>query len=168
MPLAALTLAAVVLASAAVEAQHRSRRSPAPPRRDRMIGETRNRHLPMVVGLDRAKANLAGRNLAGRSLKFADLRRANLSGANLSRADLSGAQLSGANLAKANLSGANLSGATLSGAVLLGANLRGVNLRHALYDDRTLWPPGFNPRAHGATPLLAGHRPPRQVPTGAW
>jgi hypothetical protein len=44
-----------------------------------------------------------------------------------------------------NLRGADLQVADLQGAVLVGARLTG-----ALYDDRTLWSSGFDPRRHGA------------------
>jgi uncharacterized protein YjbI with pentapeptide repeats len=50
-----------------------------------------------------------------------------------------GAQLSGADLSGANLIGANLSRASLSGA----------SLRHAIANNHTIWPDGFNPHDAG-------------------
>jgi len=111
-------------------------------------------HQPLLVlGPDRAEANLAGKDLSGQKLRFANFRRANLRAANLSGADLEGAQLRGADLSRANLNGANLRGASLSGANLTGADLTGARLRHASYDARTTWPAGFDPVKHGATRL---------------
>ncbi len=74
----------------------------------------------------------------------ADLRRADLFGAGLEGADLSGADLNEANLKRAGLEGANLSGADL-----VGAKLRWTNLTGAIYDRKTVWPPGFDPKAAG-------------------
>src|SRR5439155_7524193 len=58
----------------------------------------------------------------------------------LRNADLTGADLRGASLRNADLTGADLRGASLHGAILTGAR----------YDARTRWPPGFDPKRHGA------------------
>ena len=63
----------------------------------------------------------------------------------LQGADLRGRNLWGADLRQANLRDADLRGANLGGALLARADLTG-----AVYDHRTVWPVGFNPRAHGA------------------
>jgi uncharacterized protein YjbI with pentapeptide repeats len=101
---------------------------------------------------------------------------ADLRGAVLMHAPLAGANLQFADLRDADLRGADLTGAFLGGAQLQGADLRGAHLDHvtinpawedvetvkrhqpdleaweepAYYDDRTGWPVGFDPRAHGA------------------
>jgi uncharacterized protein YjbI with pentapeptide repeats len=119
--------------------------------------------------------DLSGLDLIYANLSFADLSHANLLGANLSFADLSFAYLTGANLSHANLTLANLLGADLSRVNLLGAylsranltlaNLTDANLSHAnlshanltntyldgvLYNTKTIWPKGFDPKAAGA------------------
>ena len=93
------------------------------------------------------------------SLRGADLRRANLAGVDLRRADLSAARLWLANLigarlwevsfvdaslVDANLTGADLSGASLDGTDLRRANLTDAKLSGAQYDERTVWPDGFD------------------------
>jgi uncharacterized protein YjbI with pentapeptide repeats len=90
-----------------------------------------------------------GRNFTGINLSGANLMRADLSGANLSKSDLSSAWLYGAVLTDSNLEAANLSRSTLTGADLRGANLSKADLEHtwlddAIYDDRTVWPEGFD------------------------
>src|SRR5438874_1608558 len=87
-------------------------------------------------------------------------RRANLAGALLLHSylpavrlvgtDLTGAKLTGANLVVTNFSSANLTRADLTGACLMGADLRtaklaGTIFTHALYDQTTRWPTGFDP-----------------------
>jgi uncharacterized protein YjbI with pentapeptide repeats len=57
--------------------------------------------------------------------------------------------LLGADLRWANLKRAGLEGANLSGADLVGAKLRWTNLTGAIYDRKTVWPPGFDPKAAG-------------------
>ena len=53
---------------------------------------------------------------------------------------MNGARLSGANLREANLSRTNL-----NGAILIDADLSGVNLNGVTYDDKTVFPGGFDP-----------------------
>ena len=118
-----------------------------------------------LSGADLSGANLSGAdlyraNLSGADLYRANLYRADLSGADLSGADLSGADLyranlyradlSGADLYRADLSGADLYRANLSGADLYRANLSGADLSGAKYDQLTLWPSSFDPKAAGA------------------
>ena len=116
-------------------------------------------------------ATLTEAHLTAANLRKADLRDANLTeatlvyGANfteaiLTRADLTGAHLEGATLTKAILFEATLTGAILVGANLTGADLTGTdlteatlfeaNLTDAVYDSRTKWPAGFDPKAGGA------------------
>jgi hypothetical protein len=90
----------------------------------------------------------------------AKLDRADLSEVNLSGADLSGAYLYGANLEGADLSQATLVGTTFFRANLNNADLRGANMERALlvgatlseatYDDSTIWPDKYDPKANGA------------------
>lgn len=100
-------------------------------------------------------AKLLHATLTNARMSGADLGRARLIGANLSGADLSKADLMGANLCNANLSGTNLSEARLIFSYLMGANLSKANLnntdlREAKYDQKTIWPDGFDPMAAGA------------------
>ena len=107
---------------------------------------------------DLKKVDLSRANLSFVNLHKADLSEANLSEADLSSANLSSAILRGADLREANLSGAdlppfssaNLSSAILRGADLREANLSGADLREAKYDNNTIWPDGFDPKAAGA------------------
>jgi hypothetical protein len=94
--------------------------------------------------------------LAEADLSSANLRRARLDGANLDSAILRKAMLSAASMQRASLKNtdltdADLSKASLHGANLTDANLTGTVLTEALYDSETLWPPGFDPAAAGAT-----------------
>jgi hypothetical protein len=110
-------------------------------------------------------ANLKGANLGEATLRAADLGRANLGEAtlvsvDLEKADLGEANLAGANLFSANLAGANLFSANLKGTNLFSANLKRANLRGAYlgdtklegayYNQKTVWPEGFNPTRAGA------------------
>lgn len=100
-------------------------------------------------------AKLLHATLTNARMSGADLGRARLIGADLSGADLSKADLIGANLCKANLSGTNLSEARLIFSYLMGANLSRANLsnadlREAKYDQKTIWPDGFDPKEAGA------------------
>lgn len=99
-------------------------------------------------------ANLAGTNLAQDDLSRSDLSGALMAGANLEEASLEAADLRNADLRRANLGGvvlrgANLRGADLSEADLRGADLDEADLRDTIADDKTTWPPGFDPRANG-------------------
>ena len=131
-------------------------------------------------GVNFSGANLSGvqfesTNLSGIEAPGVDLSNAwisaNLFGVNLAGANLSGARLDQTNLAGADLTGANLSGvlsdlAGFSGADLTRANLRGAILydalslnnatfTHAVYDERTGWPAGFDPASHPNLYLIA-------------
>ena len=95
------------------------------------------------------------RDFSDAKLDRVDLSQANLSGADLSGAYLYGANLEGADLSqttlvattffRANLNNANLSGANMEKALLVGATLSG-----ATYDDNTIWPDKYDPKANGA------------------
>src|SRR2546423_14368210 len=82
------------------------------------------------------------------------------SSSTLAGADLRGLNLWAADLRRSDLRGADLSGANLGGALLGGADLAG-----AIYDLRTIWPAGFNPKAHGALPWW--ERQSTHLPRGA-
>lgn len=118
-----------------------------------------------LYGADLQGANLLGAYLQKANLKGANLRSAHLymaliAGANLEEADLMNADLGGANLQGANLQGANLRNAILQGANLQGTNLykvlvsnesiRNGSLRGAQFNERTIWPDGFDALAAGA------------------
>jgi uncharacterized protein YjbI with pentapeptide repeats len=95
-------------------------------------------------------ADLRRTTLRFAPLAYADLLDANLAGASLVGANLDRANLGGANLHKADLTGTGMRHAVLVGANLTGADLTGASLAWAIYDARTQWPAGFDPRAHGA------------------
>jgi uncharacterized low-complexity proteins-like len=80
--------------------------------------------------------------------------------AHLEGADLEEAHLEGAVLDEAHLEGAHLKGTHLEGADLREANLEGVYFDYdalrdkklldgALYDEKTIFPKGFNPEEYG-------------------
>lgn len=74
--------------------------------------------------------------------------RGKLRNANLENADLGGADLRGANLQEAYLYRAKLILADLRGVNLFGANLFRANLEGATYNDKTVFPYGFDPEEH--------------------
>jgi hypothetical protein len=85
-------------------------------------------------------AYLMGATLDDALIIGAKLQGARLTYAHMWRAGLSKADLRGAHLAKADLTSANLCSADLTGADLDGANLADI-----VYDDKTVWPSGFQP-----------------------
>lgn len=111
-------------------------------------------------------ANLREANLTGTNLKLARYNNetiwpvgfdyqnsgaigpyVNLEGADLEKANLARANLTGANLARANLTRANLVLANLKGANLEGSTLAEADLSRAKYDNKTIWPVGFDPKS---------------------
>ncbi|MEM7131969.1 MAG: pentapeptide repeat-containing protein [Chloroflexota bacterium] len=103
-----------------------------------------NLYLADLVGAD-----LRGADLRDADLKGANLRDANLRGASLRKTDLRGASLRKADLSNADLFLADLYLADLRGADLRGADLRDADLRDTdltivQYDERTIWPDGFD------------------------
>jgi hypothetical protein len=97
-----------------------------------------------LEGADLRGANLFRANLSGANLNGANLERASLIGANLDRASLVGTNLSAANLFRATLTGASLSQASLSGANLEEVELERADLQTATFDEKTVWPNGFD------------------------
>ena len=98
-------------------------------------------------------------SLANRNYRDAALRGANLAKARLAGVDLSGADLRDANLTGADLRKANLRRAVLHNADLTGADLQGADLTGAVFDSRTRWPKGVDPRQRGALFLGPGPSP---------
>jgi len=101
------------------------------------------------------EADLSGAVLRGARLRGANLEKTTLVGADLSGANLEAAQLRSVDLTDADLTNADLTGAVLDGALLRGADLSGARMgtrrfAHVVYDDRTIWPSGFDPNAAGA------------------
>lgn len=129
----------------------------------------------ILSGASLEKASLRGARLAGAKLTEINLYQANLSDTDLSGADLGGRSLQGVNLRNAKLVGADLRDAFLAGPVgfaraeesLLGpgrpADLRGADLtdarldradlRFALFDCKTKWPAGFDPKQFLLVPV---------------
>ena len=105
-------------------------------------------------------AHLQIARLGGAHLQAAHLEGAYLPFAHLEGADLEEAHLEGAVLDEAHLEGAHLKGTHLEGADLREANLEGVYFDYdalrdkklldgALYDEKTIFPKGFNPEEYG-------------------
>lgn len=81
-------------------------------------------------------------------------------GSELAGKDLRGvylwhSDLMGARFYESDLRGASLRRCVLFGTDFSGARLDGVNLTSAAYDETTRWPPGFDPKAHGARLIAA-------------
>lgn len=100
--------------------------------------------------IDLSQQDLVGADLSGVNAIGIDLSRSNLAGANLQGADLRRADLNGANFQGANLKDCFLFRADLRGCHLTGADLTDAKVKLARYDDRTLWPEGFNHKSSGA------------------
>lgn len=108
-------------------------------------------------------ADFARTDLSGHDLRLADLQGANFFGASLACANLQQAFLANVDLTSANLRGADLNGvdlacADLTNAQLLGANLSDASLQEVClegvaWDEKTVWPEGFDPLQHGAAPM---------------
>lgn len=64
--------------------------------------------------------------------------------------DLSNLDLSFGNFLSADLSGAWLNGSNLRGTNFSSANLNNTHLTDAEYNEKTIWPAGFDPKAKGA------------------
>ena len=105
--------------------------------------------------------NLIREKLKGADFRYADLRRANLQWTDLRDANLTGVNLGEADLRRAQLQGAKLKNVDFKRAELYGADLRNTNvkgadfretiliqtdLRGALYDSRTQFSRGFDPK----------------------
>ena len=101
-------------------------------------------------GINWRAAWLEGGRLAGASLRRARLEWANLSFADLRKANLEYASLNDSTLDGADLTGTNLRNTDLRWTSLRGAKLAEADLTGALYDDNTVWPDGFDPKARGA------------------
>lgn len=86
--------------------------------------------IARIEGLTLKGAELSGWSLADAYLRGFDLSQARLRNTCFRRADL----------AKTNLCGADLTGADLTGAVMDGV----------VYDERTVWPEGYDPTRAGA------------------
>lgn len=93
-------------------------------------------------------ADLRGARLRKANFFEADLHGADLEGAVLQGASFAVAELDDANLERAQLQGADLrgfvQGANLRNAQLQGANLKGSRLQGARYNNKTVWPDGFD------------------------
>jgi Pentapeptide repeats (8 copies) len=119
-----------------------------------------------LLGQNMYRANLTDSDLSGSKVwrstfwyaqaKGVSFQNAILEGTDFSDADLRSADFSRALLANADFRGADLEGADLSHAFFKGANLRtsnlkDVNLSGAIFDDKTVWPAGFDPIQAGAS-----------------
>ncbi len=106
-------------------------------------------------GVDLFGAQLGGATFKDAVLYWGCFVTANLDGANFENANLQGtilieASCVGTNFQGANLGRDNLGGSSqLQGADLTAAILKGAQLEGAEYDEKTLFPEGFDPRSHG-------------------
>ncbi|MGV9747787.1 pentapeptide repeat-containing protein [Rhodococcus zopfii] len=98
-----------------------------------------------LISVDLAEAKLADVKLKSATLNYANLTGAHLTGVDLAGARLLGANLSGANLTGVDLFDADLTEADLCEARLSWADLTDANLTGVRWDDRTIWPDGFEP-----------------------
>ncbi len=104
---------------------------------------------PYLQGADLFGVDLSGLDLAEANLRDADLREAILDGTVLVGTDLTGAYLASARLEGADMSNAVLRREDHENPYLARTPLPRF-LESATYDDRTRWPRGFDPDAHGA------------------
>lgn len=96
------------------------------------------------------KADLSGVDLSGLDLREADFRGADLYGTQFMESLLCRADFSeGTNLGYAKLDGADLSEANLSGSNLEGATMERAIAQGAIYDQKTVFPVGFDIAAAG-------------------
>jgi uncharacterized protein YjbI with pentapeptide repeats len=109
-----------------------------------------------LTNVDLRDADLQGADLHDARLRGATLWSTCLAGADLRHADLRGVSGVSVNLHSASLDGADLAGATLTGADLSDTRLTSTRLAGAIYDPRTRWPAGFDPRQRGAIRLQPG------------
>lgn len=103
-----------------------------------------------LLKADLREAHLVGAKLAGANLKEADLTNAHLEWAFMGTTNLLGACLKGAQMVGTELRGANLAYTDLSDANLEDTSLTWSRLRGATYNEKTLWPEGFDPISAGA------------------
>ena len=127
--------------------------------------ETRNFDCMTIRGADLAGLELEGISFGESDLRDSNFTNADLYGAYLCDSDLSRCVLRGADLRNSfihnvkfcdsDLRGARLSLDEMGGALVLhsadftGANLEGADFTGALYDERTIFPKGFDPEEHG-------------------
>jgi uncharacterized protein YjbI with pentapeptide repeats len=104
------------------------------------------------------RVDMSRATLRGASLRNMNFREAKLSNADLRYADLTDASCTGVVhstsgrakvVLQADLTSARLNNAKLNGADLSRARLGGADLTDAHADDKTKWPPKFDPAAAG-------------------
>jgi hypothetical protein len=118
-----------------------------------------------LLGQNMYRANLTGSDLSGSkvwrstfwyaqaegvSFKNAILEGTDFSDADLRKADFSGALLANADFRGADLEGSNLRHTFFKEANFRTSNLKDVDLSGAIFDDKTVWPAGFDPIQVGA------------------
>jgi uncharacterized protein YjbI with pentapeptide repeats len=94
-------------------------------------------------------ADFSGSDLRDANFQGSDLRSAVFSHCTLSKVQFYEADLRGADLTETDLTGAHFQKARLEGATFIGATLKNLDLR-ATYDEKTKWPPTFQPDKMGA------------------
>lgn len=97
------------------------------------------------VGADLSNAKLQGALLMNAYLMRAMLKDCNFEDAVLVGADFTCADLTGANLSNSDVRFCSFKGATLKGADLGVINAESADWSGAIYDERTVWPTGFDP-----------------------
>lgn len=96
--------------------------------------------------LDNTGLDLSNLDLKGLGAAYVDLGRVNFSNSDLSNAHFERTVLRGADFKGANLTGASFThGADLGGADLSTAQIEKTDFTGAKYDEKTLFPAGFNP-----------------------
>ncbi|MEE9318916.1 MAG: pentapeptide repeat-containing protein [Granulosicoccus sp.] len=104
--------------------------------------------LTELFSVDLSSSNLRGADFSGASLSRVDLSGADLTGATLTGMRYTGGlydvDFSGSNLRGVDFSGATLTRVDLSGADLTGADLSFTDSDRVKYDDKTVFPEGFD------------------------
>ena len=112
-------------------------------------------HGQQLEVLDLSDADLRGADFSRADLYWTYLFRSNCEGSIFRNSRLSGVVLDGANLREVDFTGAYISydnlnrGSSLMDADLTGALLDGVDLKGSQYNDQTIFPIGFDPKANG-------------------
>ena len=119
----------------------------------------------VMCGSSFIKTDLRGAFISDADMSCCNFERASLITTSLMRTTMRAAiltscrayhcQFDKSDLSEANLEGANIHGASFDGATLCGANLlceqiELASFKGAVFDSRTIWPPGFDPIAAGA------------------
>jgi uncharacterized protein YjbI with pentapeptide repeats len=97
-----------------------------------------------LTSITLTNSNLSSSNLKNTIFALALIDNANLSGANLTGVDFTGAILDGSDFSGSNVKDSDFSGASLVGVDFTVGNWAGAVFTGAIYDNTTLFAPGFD------------------------